>query len=284
MKSRTSRFEEAILLTSTLCANKTTLPRSGIEISRIGLGLAHTHLLSVADRQRLLQRALELGITHFDTARLYADGMSEVWLGEFVRGNRDKISITTKFGLLPTPFIGSMGVAAQPLRKARAVLNKLGVRRYPQRSYTRETLRKSLHASLRALKTGYIDVYCLHEPEPDSSVSGDLFEELERTKMQGDIRWIGVSGAHIDNIVANFGASIDVIQSAEASWAESRFVPDITHSLFSAFISPGRDSSQKRSVEQLLQQALSRRPEGAVIVQTRSVAHLEQIVTWAAGR
>jgi len=255
-----------------------------MEISRIGLGLAHTHLLSIADRRALLQRALELGITHFDTARLYADGMSEVCLGEFVRGNRDKVSITTKFGLLPTPFIGSMGVAAQPLRKARSVLNKLGIRRYPRRSYTRETLRKSLHASLRALRTDYIDIYCLHEPELDSSVSGDLFEELERIKAQGDIRWIGVSGAHIDNIVTSFGASIDVVQSAEASWTESRFVPDITHSLFSDFVRAGRDSREKRPVEQLLQQALSRRHEGSVIVQTRSVAHLKQIVAWAAGK
>jgi aryl-alcohol dehydrogenase-like predicted oxidoreductase len=141
-----------------------------------------------------------------------------------------------------------------------------------------------LHASLRALKTDYIDIYCLHEPEPDSSVSGDLFEELERIKAQGDIRSVGVSGAYIDNIVASFGASLDVVQSAEASWTESRFVPDITHSLFSDFVRAGRHSRETPSVEQLLQQALSRRQEGSVVVQTRSLAHLEQIATWAAGK
>lgn len=102
-------------------------------------GLGSYHLLSSANRRRLLHRALELGITHFDTARLYADGMSEACLGEFVRGIRETVSITTTFGLLPSPFIGSMGFAAHPLRKARSVLNKLGTLRYPRGSYTRET-------------------------------------------------------------------------------------------------------------------------------------------------
>jgi aryl-alcohol dehydrogenase-like predicted oxidoreductase len=255
-----------------------------MEISRIGLGLANMHLLSAADRKRLLQRAFELGITHFDTARLYSDGMSEVSLGNALRGIRDKITITTKFGLLPTPFIGSFGIAAKPFRKARSILNKLGVSRYPKRSYTHETLQKSLHASLRALRTDYIDIYCLHEPQLDSSVDEDLFEELERSKKNGYIRFIGVSGAHIDSIVAAFGASLDVIQSAEASWSESRFVPDITHSLFSDVIRVGGAPVREDSLRQLLEQALSRRRKGSVIVQTRHAAHLEQIVAWAAGK
>jgi aryl-alcohol dehydrogenase-like predicted oxidoreductase len=94
-----------------------------------------------------------------------------------------------------------------------------------------------------------VTIYCLHEPEPDTSVSGDLFEELERIKTQGDIRSFGVSGAYIDNIVASFGASLDVVQSAEASWTGSRFVPDITHSLFSDFVLTGRDCPVAHKVQ-----------------------------------
>ncbi len=245
------------------------------------MGLAHTHMLTTANRQHLIRRALELGISHFDTARLYADGMSEVCLGEGIAGIRNKVTITTKFGLLPTPFIGSLGRAAPSFRKARSVLSKLGISRYPKRSYTIQTLRQSLEASLRALKTSYIDIYCLHEPDLDSPLSEDLFEELNRIKAKGDIRLIGVSGDRIDDVVASFGAYFDVIQSAEASWSESRFVPDITHSLFSKDI---RSGGGPDSVERLLQQSLARRHQGSVIVQTSSVAHLEQIVAWAAGR
>src|SRR5258708_30207239 len=91
--------------TSALCVSQTTLPRSGVTISRVGMGLAHTHMLTSANRQHLIRRALELGISHFDTARLYADGMSKRGLGEGIAGIRNKVTITTKFGMLPTPFI-----------------------------------------------------------------------------------------------------------------------------------------------------------------------------------
>ena len=264
---------------------RTHLPRSGLEMSRIGLGLANVHLLAhEAQRQRLIQRAFDLGITHFDTARFYGDGLSETTLGKFLPENRAAVTIATKFGLLPTPLMGSLGMLAPPFRKGRSLLNKLGIVPYPQRSYTRETLQKSLEASLRALRTDYIDVYHLHEPLLDSDVREDVFEELEGSKRKGWIRFIGVSGAYIDTIVARFGSSLDVIQSAEASWSESRFVPDITHSLFSDTLRAKGTEMGSDSIRQLLEEALFRRQAGSVIVQTRHPTHLEQLVAWAAGK
>lgn len=275
--------KEDPLLTGKQLAGRTTLPRSTLEVSRVGLGLANMHLLASADRKRLIHRALDLGITHFDTARFYSDGLSEVALGNALQGIRDRVTITTKFGLLPTPLIGSLGTVAPPFRKARSLLNKLGLVTYPKRSYTRDTLQKSLQASLRALKTDYIDIYCLHEPLLDSSVPDDLLEELELSKKKGYIRFIGVSGARIESVVADLWDSLEVIQSAEASWSEDRFVPDITHSLFSASLAERRAHIEKESVRQLLELALARRRKGSVIVQTRHVAHLEEIVAWSAG-
>ena len=97
---------------------RTHLTRSGLEMSRIGLGLANMHLLShQADRERLIKRAFDLGITHFDTARFYGDGLSETTLGKFLPENRAAVTIATKFGLLPTPLIGSLGILAPPFRK-----------------------------------------------------------------------------------------------------------------------------------------------------------------------
>jgi aryl-alcohol dehydrogenase-like predicted oxidoreductase len=118
---------------------------------------------------------------------------------------------------------------------------------------------RSLHASLRALKTDYIDIYCVLEPELDSHVSGDLVEELDRIKAKGDIRRIGVSGAHIDSVVTTFGASLDVVQCAETGWTESRFVPDITHSLFPARRRGPQHTNTAPCVKQLLQKTLARR-------------------------
>jgi aryl-alcohol dehydrogenase-like predicted oxidoreductase len=267
----------------TMRTARTTLPRSGLEISQVGLGFAHAHTLPSTDRERLVGRALDLGITHIDTARFYGDGFSESSLGRLLAGKRAEVTLSTKFGLLPTALIGAMGTAAAPLRKARSLFKKLGLIKYPQRSYSRATMQASLAASLRALKTDHIDIYFLHEPREDSVIEDDLFEGLEQEKKKGTIRFIGVSGNSIDGAVARFGKYFDVIQSAESSWSNARFVPDITHSLFSGTVAqkgikPGADT-----VRPLLEQALARRPGGAVIVQTRSTAHLEQIVAWTAG-
>ncbi len=254
-------------------------------MSRVGLGLAHAHMLLPTQSTLLLQRALDLGITHFDTARLYSDGLSERTLGNFIHGMRQNVTITSKFGLLPTPLIGSLGAAGKPLRKVRSALNKLGISRYPKRSYTPQTLRKSLHASLRTLQTDYIDIYCIHEPQPDTVVGQDLLEELQRSKERGDVRFIGVSGAYIEPVVTAFRDSLDVIQTAEASWSGTDFVPDITHSLFSDNLRAAVAAQKnKDSIRLLLERALARRPDGAVVVQTGHVEHLEQIAAWAAGK
>jgi D-threo-aldose 1-dehydrogenase len=264
---------------------RTLLPRCGLEVSRIGLGLAHLHLLSDdAARKRLLHRAIDLGITHFDTARFYSDGFSEATAGRLLAQNRSSITIATKFGLLPTPLIGSLGAAAPPFRKARSLLSKLRMIEYPRRSYTRATMRESLQASLRALKTDHIDIYLLHEPLLTSRLEEGLFEDLEKEKQKGSIRYIGVSGASVDSIVEHYGHFLDVVQTSEASWSENRFVPDITHSLFSNAVRQKGAKLEDDAVQRLMHDALARRPSGAVVVQTRQPEHLEELVTMAEGR
>jgi aryl-alcohol dehydrogenase-like predicted oxidoreductase len=257
----------------------TTLPNAGLTISRIGLGYAHTHLMDAATRAALVRRALDLGITHFDTARLYSDGLSEKTLGEVLARHRASVTITSKFGLMPTPFIGSAGRAAMPLRKGRSLLNKIGVVPYPRRSYSAATMRKSLHASLRALATDYIDIYQVHEPTPDTHLSDELIAELQRAKAAGTVRAIGVSGADVAATVDRYRDVIDVIQTAEGSWGGVSWVPDITHSLFSgdAVNAPLSGDTARR----LLTAALDRRPQGTVIVQTSSPDRLSQIVEFA---
>ncbi|WP_328352151.1 aldo/keto reductase [Mycobacterium sp. NBC_00419] len=264
----------------------TCLPGSGLTISRIGLGFAHAHLLDPATRVALINRALDLGITHFDTARFYSDGLSEKALGQTLAGRRSSVTITTKFGLLPTPLIASLGPAAMPARKVRSLLNKLRLVPYPRRSYTPEVMRKALHASLRALNTDYIDIYHLHEPLEDSQISDDVIAELQKAKASGSIRAIGVSGlaGNVDGIVERYRDAIDVIQTDESSWGSRPWVPDITHSLFADAVraAPG-GTLPSESVRRILTEALGRRPQGAVIVQTSSTARLAQLVEFANG-
>lgn len=265
------------------CA-RTVLPLSGLHISRIGLGFAHAHLMDRSGRVALIERALDLGVTHFDTARFYSDGLSERTLGEVLSRRRSEVTIATKFGLLPTPVIGSAGPAALPLRKGRTALNRLGLLEYPKRSYSAATLRRALHDSLRALQTDYIDIYHVHEPLPDTQLSDEVIAELQRAKAAGSIRLIGVSGDTIDSVVARYGPVFDVIQCAESYWDPARWVPDITHSLFSGAVQQSSGTIAAGSIHQLLDRALQRRPQGAVIVQTRSPQRLTQLVEFAAER
>jgi aryl-alcohol dehydrogenase-like predicted oxidoreductase len=209
--------------------------------------------------------------------------LSEVTVAKCLAKHRSSITIATKFGLLPTPLIGSLGRAARAFRKARWLLEKYGLIEYPQRSYTRATMRKSLANSLRALKTDYIDIYLLHEPLLGSQPEDGLFEDLEKEKQKGSIRYVGVSGASVDSIVERYGRFLDVIQTSEASWSERRFVPDITHSLFSEAGQNGR-RLEDDAVRKLLHDALARRANGSVIVQTRRPEHLEKLAVMAQGR
>jgi D-threo-aldose 1-dehydrogenase len=266
-------------------AKQTVLPRSQLPVSRIGLGLAHLQLMTAPERQRLIERALELGITHFDTARFYGDGLSERTLAQTLGARRKQVTIATKFGLLPTPLIGSLdGRAAWAARKARSLLHKLHIHAYPQRSYTRQTMERALAQSLRALGSDYVDIYHVHEPLADTRLSDELLEALQRGKRSGAVRLIGVSGADIDAVVARYGSALDVLQSAEHAWSEARFVPDITHSLFTPALQRSAAALSAGAVSELLVRALERRREGAVIVQTRDPDRLTQLVEAAGTR
>lgn len=141
-----------------------TLPRSGLSVSRIGVGLAHLHLMPPPARATLIDTAIDLGMTHFDTSRFYSDGLSEEVLGSLLGARRAQVTITTKFGLLPTPLIGRMGRMAPLGRKLRSAATRLKLTHYPKQRYTPDTLRRSLAASLKALRTDHVDVFAIHEP------------------------------------------------------------------------------------------------------------------------
>ena len=77
------------------------LPGTGLQVSRLGFGTASLHhTLRSADRQKLLKSALEAGFTHFDTARMYGEGMAERELGKLLSAEmRQQVTIATKFGI-----------------------------------------------------------------------------------------------------------------------------------------------------------------------------------------
>ena len=264
---------------------QTILKRSGLKVSRICVGLSHLHhMRSSHDRDRLIEEARNLGITHFDTAPLYGDGLAENALGSSLRPFRSEVTIATKFGLLPSRWIGSLGVLGLPFHAWRALLRRLGLINWPKRSFSVNTFEKSLSASLKALKTDYIDIFFLHEPTlRDMEGNQGLLEGMLKAKRAGKIRAIGIAGAGCGPIVSRFGEIIDVIQTGELEWDGTTFVPDLTYGAITAGkATAGTTEATVNPAGGSLLRALSRRPEGAVIVGTTKVDHLRQLAEFAA--
>ena len=143
---------------------KRLLGNSSVEVSVIGLGtwpMGGGWWGKTDDREsiRTIHRALDLGVTLFDTAEGYAGGHSEKVLGRGLKGRRHKAVISTK-------------VSPNHLDET--------------------TLRKAFEDSCRRLHTDYIDVYFVHWPNIDGPIA-ETMETMEKLREEGKIRAIGVS-------------------------------------------------------------------------------------------
>jgi aryl-alcohol dehydrogenase-like predicted oxidoreductase len=145
------------------------LGRSGLQVSLVGLGCNNFGVRTDPETSRkVVYRALDLGITLFDTADAYANrGGSETVLGETLGNRRKDIVLATKFGL-PMDEAGTLKGAS---------------RRY---------ILSAVEASLRRLKTDWIDLYWLHTPDPLTPIEETL-RSLEDLIRQGKVRYIGCS-------------------------------------------------------------------------------------------
>jgi D-threo-aldose 1-dehydrogenase len=174
-----------------------------LKVSAVGFGCGGLlRSPSRKERMAVLGSAVDSGITHFDTARMYGLGMAEAELGRFLRTvQRDAVTVATKFGI-------DVGGAARRLGRfqapARALLRKApalrrAVKRHQApvktaRLYDAAVAVRSLDQSLAALGVDYVDILFVHGPKPgDTVVGGELREFFERARQQGKIRAWGVS-------------------------------------------------------------------------------------------
>ncbi len=128
------------------------------------------------DPDVLIARALELGITFFDTGDAYGQGVNEEIVGRALAGaDRDSIQISTKFGY-----------ELDSDRKRHSEGER------PQ-DWSPEHARAALEASLRRLRTDHVDLYQLHNPRMPAIEADDLFAELEALRGEGKLRHYGVA-------------------------------------------------------------------------------------------
>ena len=145
---------------------------AGVEVAEIGLGCmnlshAYGHPPSPEDARRVLWRALDLGVTHFDTAALYGFGRNEELVGDALKPARDRIVLASKCGM--------QGVDGKRIIDGRPA-----------------TLRRTLDASLRRMQTDRIDLYYLHRWDKTVPIE-DSVGEMSRMVEAGKVRAIGLS-------------------------------------------------------------------------------------------
>jgi len=146
-------------------------------------------------RRRILEAALDTGIAAFDVAPCYGEGMAERELGHFLQGRRSQCLVFTKFGIPFAP-IGDLPSPVFFFLRALGAITRLPVgANYRIRDFSLPALRKSVTASLRRLRTSYIDCLFIHEPLvfPDSKELADIMTALDLLVKEGLIRRYGVT-------------------------------------------------------------------------------------------
>lgn len=142
---------------------------SGLRVSAVGIGCNNFGArLDVEGTRKVIYKAIDLGITLFDTADVYGDrGGSETAMGQVLGDKRKDIVLATKFGMQ---------------------MDNDGVKKGAARRY----IMKAVEDSLKRLQTDYIDLYQQHDYDPRTPIEETL-RALDDLLRQGKVRYIGCS-------------------------------------------------------------------------------------------
>lgn len=146
--------------------------RTGVEVTVIGMAGGRLAMISRDEARQVVRRAWELGINFFDNARSYWDGRSEEVFGEILAPVRKEIFLTTK-----------------------------------TTARSRKGAESDLEASLKALRTDYVDLWQVHGLSEMSEIEqilapGGAIEAFEAARKAGKCRFIGVTGHHDPEVLA----------------------------------------------------------------------------------
>ena len=177
------------------------LGRSGLKVSAMGLGcMGMSEFYGKGDPQEsiaTIHRAIDLGVTFFDTADMYGHGANEELVGQALKGKRDKVVIATKFGIVRD--------ASDP--------SKRGINGRP------DYVKKACEASLKRLGVEVIDLYYQHRVDPDTPIEETVGAMAELVK-EGKVRYLGLSEPGAQTLRrAHHVHPIAAVQSEYSLWS-----------------------------------------------------------------
>jgi aryl-alcohol dehydrogenase-like predicted oxidoreductase len=149
----------------------------GLDVSRIGLGAmsmsGYYNIGEGSDAESIgaIRRALDLGVTHLDTAEIYGPYTNEELVGRAIEGRRDQVVLATKFGLVSHSGGGPGVLDSSPAN-----------------------IRSAVEGSLKRLRTDHIDLYYQHRVDPKTPIE-ETIGALAELVAEGKIRHIGLSEA-----------------------------------------------------------------------------------------
>jgi aryl-alcohol dehydrogenase-like predicted oxidoreductase len=164
------------------------------------------------ESQATLGRALELGVTLYDTADIYGHGENERFLSPFFKAHRDEVVIATKFAL--------SAPSGEPTR--RVIRND------------RPYIRQAVEASLRRLDTDVIDLYYMHRRDPDVPVE-DTVGAMAELVREGKVKHLGLS--EVTGAELRAAHAVHPIAAVQSEW--SLFSRDVEISLVGAAVELG---------------------------------------------
>lgn len=158
---------------------KTRILGQNLKVSELGLGcmgltFGYGPAVSEEDAIALIHKAYDKGITFFDTAEAYSQGLNEQFLGKAVKSFRNNVVIATKFGFLDGD--ASKGVDSRP-----------------------ERIRKVVENSLRYLQTDVIDLLYQHRVDPNIPIE-EVAGTVKDLIAEGKVKHFGMSEAGVDSI------------------------------------------------------------------------------------
>jgi aryl-alcohol dehydrogenase-like predicted oxidoreductase len=175
------------------------LGRNGLTVSAIGLGcMGMSEFYGPRDETEsmaTIHRALDLGITFLDTADMYGPFTNEALVGRAIRGQRDKVILATKFGVVRTADPSVRGVNGRP-----------------------EYVRSACEASLGRLGVETIDLYYQHRVDPKVPIA-ETVGAMARLVQEGKVRYLGLSEAGAQTLRrANAEHPIAALQTEYSLW------------------------------------------------------------------